>query len=99
MPFAAVADRLAPPARAALLAAAPNVPTVLTLLSASTRKSAGKLLGEAAVAGIPIPSNACEVGKAVGMEIAAEMAMVTSVSRVQTTSARTDRELERMDTL
>src|SRR5207247_9801278 len=59
MPLAAVVDRLAPPARAVVVPAAENVPTVRTAVGASTRKSAGRVEAVVAVAGMPMPSKFC----------------------------------------
>jgi hypothetical protein len=63
MPLEADEDSAAPPARATVLSAAENVPTVRTCAvlveSASTRKSAGRVDAVVPVAGIPIPSKVC----------------------------------------
>jgi hypothetical protein len=50
---------LAPPARAVVVPAAVNVPTVPTAVSASALKSVGKFEGVAVVAGTPMPSKFC----------------------------------------
>ena len=72
MPLAAFVARLAPPARAVIVPAAENVPTVRTVVSASALKSAGKVEEVVAVAGMPIASKLCVYRVEVDTEMAAK---------------------------
>src|SRR6266516_422477 len=71
MPFAADVDRFAPPARAVVVPAAENVPTVRTTVWASALKSVGRFDGVVEVAGIPIPSKVWVYDVTAGIEMAA----------------------------
>jgi hypothetical protein len=90
MPFAAVDDRLAPPARGVVEPAAANDPTVRTVDGLSARKSAGSVEGVVAVAGIPIPSKSCVAGVDVDREMAActTTARSAATATVQATAVR-----------
>src|SRR5437016_7673035 len=86
MPFAADVDRFAPPARAVVVPAPANVPTVLTVDCASALKSIGSVDDDVEVAGIPIPSKFCVYGGETGTEIAERR---TYVMTPRTPKART----------
>lgn len=85
MPLAAVVDKLLPPARAVVVPAAANVPTVRTNVRASALKSAGKVEAVVAVAGMPIPSKFWLYGVAVESETAAITWTSASVKMIDTT--------------
>src|SRR5512140_2376435 len=74
MPLAAEVERVAPPARAALLRAVAKLPTVRTVAGLSTRKSAGSAEAVLVVAGIPMPSKFCVTVVLVERAIAAHIA-------------------------
>src|SRR5712664_2143585 len=72
MPLAAFVARSAPAARAVVVPAAENVPTVRTVVSASALKSVGKVEGVVAVAGTPMASKFCVYAVAVDRDMAAK---------------------------
>src|SRR5438094_3675513 len=76
MPLAAVVDRFAPPARAVVVSAAANVPTVRTVEEMSTLKSTGSVEEDVALLGMPIPSKVCQYALPVVIEIAAKATYV-----------------------
>jgi L-2-hydroxyglutarate oxidase LhgO len=78
MPLAALLARLAPPARAVVVPAAENIPTVRTVVSASALKSAGKVEDVVVVAGMPIESKTCVYNVDVDTDMAAK-AIATNV--------------------
>src|SRR5262249_38925139 len=95
MPFAADDDRFAPPARAVVVPADANEPTVRTADGLSALKSVGRVEGVVAVAGIPIPSKFCVAAVDVESEMAAcSTVRSAATATVQATTVRI--RLERM---
>src|SRR5437762_9259658 len=95
MPFAALVDRFAPPARAVDAPAAANEPTVRTVAGLSTRKSTGSVDAAVALAGMPMPSKFWRYGEPVGIAMAADTMTARIDISAHTVTARTNLECMR----